>query len=241
MERIESKQRDKTLDAIKLFAIFLVLWGHAIQYFLSSKYYDEPVYRFIYSFHMPLFMMLVGYFSTNLIKLSLQQVIRKKFQQLLLPAISFSVLYLGVKWVLKDIDSSGVFNGFIWGFWFLKSAFLCCVLYYTINRMLDKLRISQWFSYLISVLIVIMGLRLLSMLFPNLPQYEVMRMYPCYMVGIALFSYLPKIRANYIYIYSYDNKCDCFWNLIHMVGCQCVDGNGRLACCDISCNYRSIR
>lgn len=51
------------LDLLKCFAIFLVIWGHSIQYFKSTAYFDEPIYRIIYSFHMPLFMALSGYFS----------------------------------------------------------------------------------------------------------------------------------------------------------------------------------
>lgn len=46
------------IDALKLFAIFSVLWGHSIQYLITDEYYLQPVYRFIYAFHMPLFMAL---------------------------------------------------------------------------------------------------------------------------------------------------------------------------------------
>ena len=31
----------KWLDALKLFAIFLVLWGHAVQHLLSSEYWTS--------------------------------------------------------------------------------------------------------------------------------------------------------------------------------------------------------
>ena len=57
------KNRIIAFDLIKLFAIFLVIEGHCTQHLLSSFEYDEPVYVYIYSFHMPLFMFLSGYFS----------------------------------------------------------------------------------------------------------------------------------------------------------------------------------
>ena len=50
-------------DMLKLFAIFLVIVGHCAQYLLSSSPYDEPLYVYIYSFHMPLFMIISGFFS----------------------------------------------------------------------------------------------------------------------------------------------------------------------------------
>lgn len=50
-------------DLLKLLAIYLVLVGHGTQHLLPSNPLDEPLYIYIYSFHMPLFMMLSGYFS----------------------------------------------------------------------------------------------------------------------------------------------------------------------------------
>ena len=55
-------------DAVKLFAIYMVILGHCIQHLLSSDYLDEPGYIMIYSFHMPLFMMISGYFASSGLK-----------------------------------------------------------------------------------------------------------------------------------------------------------------------------
>lgn len=62
------KSRDPFWDAAKGVAIVLVAFGHAIQYgsgrdFLwGSLYFNQRVFQFIYSFHMPLFMLISGYF-----------------------------------------------------------------------------------------------------------------------------------------------------------------------------------
>lgn len=93
MEKTEPiTHRDPAFDALKFFAIFLVLWGHAIQHLVSTEYYDEPIYRIIYSFHMPLFMTIVGYFSTNSNGNSIRSTLMKKFRQLLLPACIFGIM-----------------------------------------------------------------------------------------------------------------------------------------------------
>lgn len=47
-------QRILYIDILKLFTIFLVIWGHAIMHF-QPDYDKSIVFQFIYSFHMPLF------------------------------------------------------------------------------------------------------------------------------------------------------------------------------------------
>lgn len=51
------------LDTVKGVAIFLMVWGHCIQFF-SVKGFDffgDIVFKIIYSFHMPLFALVSGY------------------------------------------------------------------------------------------------------------------------------------------------------------------------------------
>ena len=54
-------ERIEYIDYIKAFAIFMVIVGHSIQN-LSTCNELNVVYSFIYSFHMPLFMTLSGFF-----------------------------------------------------------------------------------------------------------------------------------------------------------------------------------
>ena len=58
-----TKKRLVQFDLLKLFTICLVLIGHTVQGLLPSHPYEEPLYVYIYSFHMPLFMMMSGFFS----------------------------------------------------------------------------------------------------------------------------------------------------------------------------------
>lgn len=85
-----AKVRILYIDILKLFTIYLVLWGHSIQHFQP---YCEKSYIFqtIYAFHMPLFMMLSGYFASSSMRLGFRDFFTKKFRQLLLPCLSWAV------------------------------------------------------------------------------------------------------------------------------------------------------
>lgn len=58
-----TEARNLRLDGVKLLLIVLVVVGHCIE----PTRYDNPVsgclYSIIYSFHMPLFVFLSGYFA----------------------------------------------------------------------------------------------------------------------------------------------------------------------------------
>ena len=77
------------VDNLKGFAIILVIVGHVIQYLYSPDFYDGVVvFRYIYSFHMALFMMLSGFTLDMNRDISLKifiEKIKKRALQLLLP------------------------------------------------------------------------------------------------------------------------------------------------------------
>lgn len=54
--------RDNTIDALRGFAILLVVLGHCIQYSIVD-FDSNMLFNIIYSFHMPLFMFISGYVS----------------------------------------------------------------------------------------------------------------------------------------------------------------------------------
>lgn len=73
-----------SLDLLKAFAIYLVIWGHAIMHF--QPHYEESIcFLIIYSFHMPLFMMLSGYFATSSMKLGGGRIFNKEIQAITSP------------------------------------------------------------------------------------------------------------------------------------------------------------
>lgn len=86
-------ERNVLLDVLKGFAIFLVVMGHAIQY-NQVDFDTNPVFRFIYSFHMPLFMFVSGFVSYKSFDGSKTKLL-KRFKALIIPFwIWFFISYL---------------------------------------------------------------------------------------------------------------------------------------------------
>ena len=59
---VRMKERISTLDAIRGLAIFLVVLGHSVQFNVPDPF-NNPVFKIIYSFHMPLFISVSGYLA----------------------------------------------------------------------------------------------------------------------------------------------------------------------------------
>lgn len=124
---MEKKERLYFMDLLKLFAIFCVCYGHCVQHFLTGVPSENAVFRIIYSFHMPLFMVITGYFCYTEKYISLWSATRKKLRQLILPGVSFTLtisLINGFPDAFRRID-------YLFPFWFLNCAFICAFLYYS--------------------------------------------------------------------------------------------------------------
>ena len=174
------KERIIAYDAMKCFAIFLVIWGHCIGEFSSAEVANLPVYRVIYSFHMPLFMMISGYFACSSFELSFKDFICKKFRQLLYPCLIFGgIIWLCVEcyhsfhYQRENISILGLLIDYYWfsDFWFLKSCFVCyCLAYIGIK---SGIRYTYW----ITITLIISQL---------IAPFFVSFMYPCFLMGIIL-------------------------------------------------------
>jgi fucose 4-O-acetylase-like acetyltransferase len=60
-KEINKKDRNQTIDILRGIATLMVILGHAIQRGLVVDFQYNIIFRFIYTFHMPLFMILAGY------------------------------------------------------------------------------------------------------------------------------------------------------------------------------------
>lgn len=160
---MEERQRDVLPDVLKGFGIFLVVLGHCIQsgsgleYLARAGYFYDQWYQFIYSFHMPLFMVISGYYAWNSVQRAntsqdRKKMIKKKCIYLITPNIAWKLIelvylfvtdtyYRGFDVLLKDF-----FIGSLTNFWFLwavlYSFLLVCLMHY-------KLRDSVWIYILI--------------------------------------------------------------------------------------------
>ena len=97
--------RERWVDNVRGFAIYLVVLGHCIQY-ASHEGYDfanNIVFKLIYSFHMPLFMLLTGYlFWYTLSKYSFWNGIVAKLKGIMIPCMTWGLVTYIIDVVMND-------------------------------------------------------------------------------------------------------------------------------------------
>lgn len=81
------KTRDESYDFIKGILIFLVVWGHAIQFADGADCWNNPIYVWIYSFHMPMFFVISGHFAKKSLESNFFSCVKSKTKRLLVPAL----------------------------------------------------------------------------------------------------------------------------------------------------------
>lgn len=120
-------QRNKKIDILKGFLIFLVVWGHSIQLGFGYDYaegygcYDDCIFKLIYSFHMPLFMAISGYLFKYSIVNGLWTSLRKKINSIVIPYFFYCSLFALVN--ISSLFSNGfdLLGMYANCFWFLNS------------------------------------------------------------------------------------------------------------------------
>lgn len=190
-------QRNIFIDATKGVAIILVVLGHCIQYgsrlSVDNLYFSDPLFKAIYSFHMPLFMLVSGYlFYYSIKRHSIKYNIKTRFSRLIIPILSWNTIYLAITALPLVIrGETSVFHlvlSYPVALWFLWSIFWCSLITLFVSHIL---RDSLW-AY---VLLGIAGL-----LIPSLHTYGVcyhVFMYPYFVFGYIWNKYrLQRIAAK---------------------------------------------
>ncbi len=196
---MNNKQRNLNIDIIKGLAIFLVLWGHSIQYFSikGPDFFDNQMFKFIYSFHMPLFMLISGYlfyFSAN--KRNLKSLLIAKLKSIGIPIITWgligSVLYIIKNVLYSNITLESLFiiaSNFI-SLWFLWAVLACSIIVSIVEKLIK--------SYVIKIICYIFGILIVYYVFPC--GVTNLFMYPYFLIGFY-FCYLQhKIPKNILKI-----------------------------------------
>ena len=124
--------RDKRLDFIKGTAAFLVLWGHMVQYGITeSSFYEDPMYKLIYAFHMPVFIAISGYlFCKSFYRYSFTELLKKKITGILYPGIvwgGIQELFIAVKAYPSVKKPSAIILGIFTDIWFMWTLFCISV------------------------------------------------------------------------------------------------------------------
>lgn len=128
------RQRDYKMDNFRFLLIFLVLMGHFMELFKGE--FTSDLYKLIYSFHMPAFLFLTGYFA---------RFDRKKIVfGLIYPYILFQVLYRAFDALIyKEKDTFTIeFGTPYWLLWYLLVTIFCYLLLPLFNTQKKGTRIA---------------------------------------------------------------------------------------------------
>src|SRR5699024_11223405 len=83
-------ERNAYFDNAKLLLIFFVVFGHMIQPFIDDSVYVGTFYTWLYTFHMPAFIFLAGFYAKGKNSLDFILSLAKK---LLIPYLIFQAIY----------------------------------------------------------------------------------------------------------------------------------------------------
>lgn len=142
--------RDHRLDCAKGILIILVVMGHCFFPMETSgkDTFDLFLHKLIYSFHMPSFMLLSGYFFYETNKRPLWHVLSTKVKAIVIPFICFTCtiwILMHLKNLMLSSDNLAQLNFFILKdlcdfmltsnvMWFLASLFINCVIVSLLSR-----------------------------------------------------------------------------------------------------------
>ena len=126
------KDRDYFFDNARAFLIFLVVFGHLLQPYTSEDKFLSALYLLIYSFHMPTFLFISGYFAKNLDKPHYLEKIAKK---LLVPYIIFFAFF-SIYYYLTGKEDAIQLDPFnpVFALWFLLTLFFFHVVLVIVRR-----------------------------------------------------------------------------------------------------------
>lgn len=172
-------------DIIKFFAIFCVVYGHAIQNLNppNRSLWDSPMENYIISFHMPLFMIVSGYFARTITKLRVYEIIKKKFRQFIIPSVTTYFLTGIILIFLRHtpfIEGLQNLLGYcVYSYWFLKALFIFYVLTTILYFLWKKIK---WLSVICIILLLLLPVKILD-------YVHCISMYPFFIVGLLLWKY----------------------------------------------------
>jgi fucose 4-O-acetylase-like acetyltransferase len=126
--------RNRVFDAIKALAIVLVVYAHSIQYLSGCDFWNNGIFQLIYSFHMPLFFMVSGFFISSSLQLGWKDFLLKKCIALLLPCFVWTIIFSCVQFPGWHKMLVTIVNPLNWKLWFLKGLFLTQLVLYACVR-----------------------------------------------------------------------------------------------------------
>ncbi|WP_054715522.1 acyltransferase family protein [Lacticaseibacillus manihotivorans] len=197
------KSRNFFLDFCKAITIILVVFGHNIQYGSGTSYlnaeafFQNPVFKFIYSFHMPLFALISGYlFSFSVIRHSSSELILRRSKASIVPLVFWNI----VVWILQSCqlnrtslwDIRGFISSVLNSYWFIWGIFLCSIFIIVVRELRNYRTIILFIAFV-----------LLFFLPKTYNLYLYGFIFPYFVIGFfgaknQMFFYF--VRRNWIYV-----------------------------------------
>lgn len=187
--------RNLFADFLKGILIFLVVFGHSIQYIKSynDAFWYDAIFKYIYSFHMPLFIAISGYFTyKSLSKKSAIVFLKERIPSLLIPLILWGAVMAisDIMSATHEIQDKGlyIFRIIINSYWFIWAI----LIYSVILGFLKLIKLNN------NYIILIIGI--LSMTAPafwsNITLIFVKDMFCFFVIGYLLASFdISKIYS----------------------------------------------
>ncbi|AMQ70837.1 MULTISPECIES: acyltransferase family protein [Bacillus] len=168
-----TKSRDSYFDNAKFILIFLVVFGHILRSFINGNEFMLHLYKFIYTFHMPAFILVSGYFAKNFKR---KGYVKKLAVKLIIPYLIFQGIYSVFYYLIQDESMASV-NPIDpqWSLWFLVSLFFWNLLLYPFTKLpkMWALGASCGLAVMIGYLDFISSTLSLSRTFVFLPMFLV--------------------------------------------------------------------
>ena len=194
------KERYDYIDSIKGLAIMLVVMGHFLLWNMGapqdiSQTNTTQLFKWIYSFHMPVFMFCSGFLFPKAYSYykesGIKQIIGKRFRALIIPCVFAGA----IAWI--------AYNEY---YWFLVTLFEFCAIYLIVNKIGGGIcRWQKKYDLVVNILIAIV-LYALAPIFQRVEHYPLLDLghlslyiYFCMGVFIRRYELVGKLQKDWIY------------------------------------------
>ncbi|MDU1889527.1 MAG: acyltransferase family protein [Dysgonomonas sp.] len=198
-----AKQRNLYADFLKGILIISVVIGHCIQYLQCendfSLFWNHFLFKTIYTFHMPLFMGISGYFAYfSIAKHSIKSYAISRIKYLLLPLVAWCLISVLITGLNTEMSAAAFLGKFVYAvdhyYWFIwaiiYSSMMICVMQ---KWSIDK----PWILLVLSVLIMFASTSHLSL---NIGREYFIYFALGYMLGSHDLSKYYQFCRKYIYL-----------------------------------------